>query len=293
MTLLPSIGMLGVGNLGLPCAASLLTAGYTVYGYRRSSMDDFSTLGGVPCSSAAELAGRSDLIIELLPGVPALEQCIWGDRGILAALRQGQVMLNLASYPLRVKQRVAQSLAHKGVAMVEGAVSGPPEMMAKRQATLFLAGDKDTVDNIQAVIDAIAISSFYLGEFGAALKMKIVANLLIAVHNAAAAEAMALGMKAGIDGENLNRIISASAASSAVFNYKSPKMIKRDFLPASGAFTSLEKHLALAKELSAELNSNTPLLNVARSYYEHAWTLGREKEDIAALVDWINTDITH
>jgi putative dehydrogenase len=291
-TLLPSIGMLGLGNLGLPCAASLLAAGYTVYGYRRGSMENFSNLGGVPCASAAKLAGKCDVIIDLLPGVQALEECIWGERGILAGVRQGQVMWNLASYPLDVKQRVADALSAKGVAMVEGAVSGPPEMMAKRQASLFIAGDQAVVAGLQGVIDSVSTSSFYLGGFGAALKMKIVANLLVAVHNAAAAEALSLGMKAGIDGETLHRIISASAASSVVFNYKSPKMIKRDFLPASGAFTSLEKHLELARALSADVKSGTPLLNVARGYYEHAWTLGREKEDIAALVDWIGAGIT-
>ncbi len=283
------IGVLGLGNLGLPCAANLIKAGYTVHGYRRGSMAAFEALGGIACASAAEMAAQCSLVIELLPGAAALEECIWGTSGLLAGTHPSLVLLNLAGYSTALKQRVAAALAAKGARMVEGAVSGPPEMMAARKATFFLAGDEALVRSLQPVIDALTGSSFYLGAFGAAIQAKVIANLLVAVHNAAAAEALALGTRAGLDGGLLLKILGASAGNSTVLGYKAPRMLARDYLPAAGSFASLEKHTLLARELGKDTATRTPLLDTAMALYRHADALGRRDEDIAAVYDWIAT----
>ncbi|MES2415896.1 MAG: NAD(P)-dependent oxidoreductase [Pseudomonadota bacterium] len=283
------IGVLGLGNLGLPCAANLLKAGYTVYGYRRGDMAAFEKLGGIACTSPSDLASRCSVVIELLPGVDGLEECIWGTSGLLAGAKPGLILLNLAGYGAELKLRVQQALAAQGALMVEGAVSGPPEMMAAKKATFFLAGDEDLVNNLQPLVDDLTGSSFYLGSFGAAIKAKLVANLLVAVHNAAAAEALALGTRAGLDGGLLLKILGASAGNSSVLGYKAPRMLAQDYLPAAGSFHSLEKHTLLAKSLGDSTGTQTPLLDTAMALYRHADDLGRREHDIAAVFDWIAT----
>src|SRR5262249_7151793 len=128
----------------------------------------------------------------------ALEEVVNGSAGLLKSARPGQIIVELGSHPVPDKQQHVGPLAAKGAAFLDGEVSGTPGMVTARKAVIYLAGDKDACAKVERVVAGFADSCLYFGPFGAASRVKLVNNLLVAIHIAAAAEAMALGLKAGV-----------------------------------------------------------------------------------------------
>ena len=150
----------------------------------------------VRANSAAEVGAAADVVLSCLPSVPALEETV---AALMTSARPGQIVVELGSYDATEKARHIAPLAAKGVKFLDGEVSGTPPMVAARKAAVYLAGDEEAARTIDPVIKGFADSSFYFGAFGAATKVKLINNLLVAIHIAATAEAMSLCMKAGID----------------------------------------------------------------------------------------------
>src|SRR5216683_7884334 len=196
-----TVGFIGIGKSGLPIAENLIKSGYRVLGYRRSSLADFEKLGGVPARSAADVGAQAEIVFSCLPSTAALDDVVQGPNGLAKSARPGQIIVELGSHPVPAKERHVAALAAKGAAFVDGEVSGTPGMVAARKAVIYLAGDKDAAGKAGRVVGGFADSCLYFGPFGAASRVKLVNNLLVAVHIAAAAEAMALGLKAGVDVE--------------------------------------------------------------------------------------------
>jgi 3-hydroxyisobutyrate dehydrogenase-like beta-hydroxyacid dehydrogenase len=121
---------------------------------------------------------------------------------LLKAARPGQIVIELGSYPVPVKERQIAPLAEKGAFFIDGEVAGTPGMVLARKGVVFLAGDANACLRIEPVVAGFADSCIYFGPFGAASRVKLINNLLVSIHIAATAEAMALGLKSGI-GVNL------------------------------------------------------------------------------------------
>src|SRR5262245_23681386 len=120
------IGFIGIGKIGLPICGHLIRNGYTVIGYRRSSLADFERLGGIAAKSAADVAAQADNIFTCLPSDEALEEVVCGPDGVLQSVRPGQIVTELGSHPVAVKQRYVKPLADQGAVFLDGEVSGTP-----------------------------------------------------------------------------------------------------------------------------------------------------------------------
>src|SRR5256714_12384395 len=194
-----TVGFVGVGKTGLPISENLIKSGYRVLGYRRSSLADFEKIGGVPARSPAEIGAQTNIVLACLPSSEALDEVMQGPTGLLKSARPGQIIVELGSHPVPDKQRHVAPLAAKGAAFLDGEVSGTPGMVAARKAVIYLAGDKEACAKAERTVRGFADSCLYFGAFGAASRVKLVNNLLVALNIAATAEAMALGLKAGVD----------------------------------------------------------------------------------------------
>jgi len=148
MSAMQTIGFVGVGKIGMPISQNLIKSGYRVVGYRRSSLEEFEKIGGVPARSAAEVGAQADVVFSCLPSDDALEEVVQGPDGLVHSARPGQVVVELGSYPVQVKARQVAPLAAKGAAFIDGEVAGTPGMVLARKGVIFLAGDAEACKKV-------------------------------------------------------------------------------------------------------------------------------------------------
>ena len=196
-------------------------------------------------------------------------------------------MVELGSHPLSVKQAQIAPLAAKGAAFIDGEVSGTPGMVSARKGVVYLGGDAEACKTVEPVIHGFADSCIYFGPFGAASKVKLVNNLLVAVNIAAAAEAMALGLKAGVDVDLMIKAIATGSGGSTQFGIRAPWMAEKRFLPVQGSIPQLEHYFDLIGEMADTLGVATPILDRVADLYRGAIANGYGDRDVAVMVEYL------
>jgi 3-hydroxyisobutyrate dehydrogenase len=286
---LETIGFVGVGKIGMAISENLIKSGYRVVGYRRSSLAEFEKIGGVPARSSAHVGEQADIVFSCLPSSEALDDAMRGPNGLVHSARPGQIVVELGSHPVPVKERQIAPLAQKGAIFVDGEVSGTPGMVTARKGVIYLAGDADACKKAERVVAGFADSCLYFGKFGAASRVKLVNNLLVAVHIAAAAEAMALGLKAGVDVDLMIKAIATGSGGSTQFGIRAPWMAQRRFLPAQGTAPALAHYFDMIGDFADSVGVATPLLDRAVELYDKFTQMGLGEQDVAAMVDVIGS----
>src|SRR5689334_3854945 len=160
-----TIGFVGVGKIGLPICANLIKSGFSVVGYRRSSLADFQAAGGIPARSPADVAARTDIVFTCLPDDAALEDVVHGADGLLKSARPGQIVVELGSHPVPVKQQYVAPFAAKGATFLDGEVSGTPGMVVQRKGVVYLGGPAEAVRKVEPVVSGFADLCLHLGAF--------------------------------------------------------------------------------------------------------------------------------
>ena len=283
-----TVGFVGIGKIGLPISENLIKSGFRVLGFRRSSMAEFERIGGVPARSPAEIGAQADIVFSCLPSSEALDDVVRGPNGLASSARPGQIVVELGSHPVPDKERQIAPLAAKGAVFVDGEVSGTPGMVAARKAVIYLAGDEAACKKAERVVGGFADSCLYFGKFGAASRVKLVNNLLVAINIAATAEAMALGLKAGVDVDLMIKAIATGSGGSTQFGIRAPWMAQRRFLPAQGTVPALQHYFDMIGDFADSIGVATPLLDRAIELYDKFIEMGLAEKDVAAMVDVIS-----
>ena len=282
-----TVGVVGVGKIGLPICENLIKAGYRVLGYRRSPLTEFEKLGGIAAGSPAEIGAQADVVFSCLPSSAALDEVVNGASGLLKSARAGQIIIELGSHRVPEKERHVAPLAEHGVAFLDGEVSGTPGMVAARKAVIYLAGDREACGKAERVVSGFADTCLYFGPFGAASRVKLVNNLLVAIHIAAAAEAMALGLKAGVDVDMMIKAIASGSGGSTQFAIRAPWMAQRRFLPPQGTVPALQHYFEMIDDFARSAGVATPMLDRAVELYDRFMEMGLGEKDVAAMIDVI------
>jgi len=282
-----TVGLVGVGKIGLPIGENLIKSGYRVVGYRRNSLAEFEKIGGIVGRSAADVGAQADVVFTCLPSSQALEDVVQGPNGLVESARRGQIVVELGSHPVPDKERHVAVLAAKGASFLDGEVSGTPGMVSARKAVIYLAGDKEACAKAERFVGGFADSCLYFGPFGAASRVKLVNNLLVAINIAATAEAMALGLKAGVDVDLMIKAIATGSGGSTQFGIRAPWMAQRRFLPAQGTAPALQHYFDMIGEFADSMGVATPMLDTAVELYDKFMDMGLGEKDVAAMVDVI------
>src|SRR3954467_3418077 len=284
-----TVGFIGVGKTVLPVCENLLKSGYRVLGYRRGSLADFEKAGGTPAQSPAEIGQRCNVVFSCVPTAEAMDEVVNGANGLIHSARPGQIIVELGSHPVPAKEKQVAPLATKGAAYLDGEVSGTPGMVAARKAVIYLGGDAEAAKKVEPVIKGFADLCLYFGPFGAATKVKLVNNLLVAINIAATAEAMALGLKAGVDVDLMIKAIASGSGGSTQFGIRAPWMAERRFQPVQGAPAQLFHYFDLIRDWADSTGTATPLLDRAIEVYQKCVDMGLgDTHDVAVLVDVVN-----
>jgi 3-hydroxyisobutyrate dehydrogenase-like beta-hydroxyacid dehydrogenase len=282
-----TIGFVGVGKIGMPISENLIKSGYRVVGYRRSSLAEFEKIGGVPAKSAADVGAQTDIVFSCLPSTEALDDVVHGPRGLVQSARHGQIVIELGSHPVPDKERQIAPLREKGAIFIDGEVSGTPGMVAARKGVIYLAGDPEACKKIEGAVAGFADSCIYFGKFGAASRVKLVNNLLVAINIAATAEAMALGLKAGVDAQLMIKAIATGSGGSTQFGIRAPWMAERRFTPMQGPVPALQHYFEMIADMADQLGVATPILDRVVPLYQRFMDMGFGEYDVARMVDVI------
>ena len=199
------------------------------------------------------------------------------------------MVADISSYPLAIKRTQAERVAATGAVMLDCEISGLPFQVADRTAVLFAAGDHDAVERCTPAFGTFSARCFFLGGFGAATKLKLIANYMVCAHNLVGAEALNLARRAGLDPEQVVEVLKPSAAGSTTFANKAALMLSREFDAGRGPFSHMFGYLDRAAQLAHDsgVAGGAPLLNRTREVYSIARDQGRGSQDIAAIIEVI------
>jgi len=279
-----SVGIVGLGLLGSAVAGRLRTAGHAVVGHdvvpaRNHSLE---ALGGRAVGSAAAVAEAADPICVVLPSLSAVEEVVLGAGGLVATAR-GHTVLQMSTISPALTERLARECAARGVAFLDCPISGTSGMVARGDGIIFVGGESSAYERWRPLLETILPRAVHVGRAGQAMVLKLVANLLVAVHSAAAAEALAMVERAGLDVSQALQLLASSAASSRMLEVRGPLIVKRDF-PAQMKLDLFMKDLHLIREAAGALGASVPLTDVAEQLYAAAQAAGHGGEDLAVVV---------
>ena len=274
------IGIVGLGIMGGAIARNLLAAGFAVRGYDiDASRFDCLKLDGVAATSAGEAAQGADVVLTSLPTIKALDDTV---ASLLAAKAAGLVVAELSTLPIAAKEQARAALAGGGITLLDCPLSGTGAQAVTRDLAVYASGERAAYDRAEPVFRGFARATHYLGAFGNGSKMKFVANLLVAVHNVASAEAMVLGMKAGLDPDTIVKVIASGAGNSRVFELRAPLMAAGDYAPTM-KIDIWQKDMAIIAEFARSLGVLLPTFAASAPIYDAAQAAGFGGEDTAAV----------
>jgi putative dehydrogenase len=280
------VGVIGLGAMGAGMAGSLRRGGWQVHAVdaRPGVADAFAAQGGVACRSPAELAQHCDVIVSVVVNAAQTESVLFGPDGCVAAMKPGSVFIMCSTVDPSWSAALAPRLAARGLLSLDAPISGGAAKAAAGQITMMTAGPAEAYAKCGALLDAMAAKVYRLGEqAGAGSKVKIINQLLAGVHIAAAAEAMALGLREGVDPAALYEVITHSAGNSWMFENRMAHVLAGDYTQLS-AVDIFVKDLGLVLDLARASKFPLPLSSTAHQMFMQASSAGFAKEDDSAVI---------
>jgi putative dehydrogenase len=282
----PKVGVIGLGSMGGGVARSLLRGGFKVRvcDVRAEVMKALAEAGAVACASPAELGADCDVVIVLVVNAEQTETVLFSEQGAAPAMRPGSVVMLSVTVPPEYAERLAPRLAERGILMLDAPVSGGEVRAAAGEMTIMAAGPAEAFATCEPLFGAIAQKVYRLGDtHGTGSKVKMINQLLAGVHIAAAAEAMALSLKAGADPKVVYEVICNSAGSSWMFQNRVPHVLAGDYAPRS-AVNIFVKDLGIVLEAGKKSAFPLPLTAAAHQMFLMAAAAGHGREDDAAVI---------
>src|SRR5262245_19905400 len=277
-----AVGIVGLGIMGGAFARNLVRAGWHVVGYdidpakRRELARDGVTI----VNDAAALAAAVPTIITSLPKPQALLDTA---KAIAAAGAPHRVVVEASTFTIADKQKAERVLSAAGHVLLDCPVSGTGSQAATGDLVIYASGDSKVIANLKPMFAGFSRKTYDVGAFGNGSKMKYVANLLVAIHNVALAEAMVLGLKAGLDPQAVFDMISNGAGNSRVFELRAPMMVRNRYDQATMKCSVWQKDMDVIGAYASKLKVPTPLFDAELAVYAAAVKQGQANDDTAAV----------
>ncbi len=297
-----NVGLIGLGAMGSGMAASLRRAGHNlhVYDVRAGVAQAFAQDGGVACDSLAQLGAACDVVISVVVNAAQTEAVLFGadsddsrsgcavsregSSGCAAAMKPGSVFVMCSTVDPNWSMALEKRLAALGILYIDAPISGGAAKAANGEMTMMSAGSPAAYAIAEPLLNAMAAKVYRLGDTaGAGSKVKIINQLLAGVHIAAAAEAMALGLREGVDAAALYEVITHSAGNSWMFENRMPHVLAADYTPLS-AVDIFVKDLGLVLDMARASKFPLPLSSTAHQMFMQASSAGYAREDDSAVI---------
>ncbi|MDM0044670.1 NAD(P)-dependent oxidoreductase [Variovorax dokdonensis] len=281
-----SAGLIGLGAMGAGIAATLRRAGYDLHvcDARPGAAEAFAAEGGTAHANPAEVARQCDCIVSVVVNAQQTEEVLFGPNGAAAAMKPGSVFIMCSTVDPNWSISLEQRLAERGLLYIDAPISGGAAKAASGQMTVMSSARPEAYAKAGSVLDDMAGKVYRLGDkAGAGSKVKIINQLLAGVHIAAAAEAMALGIREGVAADALYEVITHSAGNSWMFENRMAHVLAGDYTPLS-AVDIFVKDLGLVLDTARASKFPLPLASTAHQMFMQASTAGFAREDDSAVI---------
>jgi L-threonate 2-dehydrogenase len=277
-----TVGVVGLGIMGGAFAKSLLADGWRVVGFdidpaRRRAL---ARAGVEIAADAGHLAGAVRTIIASLPDPAALAQTV---AAIVAARVRPLLIIETGTFALADKLKAARSLKAAGHVMLDCPISGTGAQAKTKDIVVYASGDRKAIKRLRPVFAGFARAAHDLGALGNGSRMKYVANLLVAINNVAAAEAMVLGIKAGLEPQIIYDMVASGAGNSRIFELRGPMMVRNRYDDATMKVSTWQKDTHVIGEFANALRCPTPLFSATEPIYAAALASGHGADDTASV----------
>jgi L-threonate 2-dehydrogenase len=276
------VGVIGLGIMGGAFAQNLVAGGWRVIGYdidpaRRRAL---ARAGVEIAEDAVAVAREARDIITSLPKPAALAATA---AGIAKAGLPRRVIVEASTFTIEDKTKAAETLRKAGHLLLDCPVSGTGAQAKTKDIVVYASGGSAEIKRLRPMFAAFGRGVYDLGAFGNGSRMKYVANLLVAINNVASAEAMVLGMKAGLPANLIFGLVKAGAANSRVFELRAPMMVKNNYKNATMKISVWQKDMDVIGSYARHIGVPTPMFNASKAIYAKALSGGYGAEDTAAV----------
>jgi 3-hydroxyisobutyrate dehydrogenase-like beta-hydroxyacid dehydrogenase len=273
--------------MGSAMSGNLLAAGFQVAGHdiSQAAVDRFTQAGGQACADIAELTRRADVLIFSLPSATALHQA---SEAVARTGRAGLVIVETSTLDIDDKAQARDILQAAGITLLDCPLSGTGAQALVKDVSIYSSGPADVVDQLADVFAGFAKANYYLGDFGNGMRMKLMANLLVAIHNVSTAEVLVFGEKMGIPSALACKVLADGAGGSRMFSVRGPMMAHRGWEHATMKVSIWQKDMKLINAALTSSNTQAPLFAATLPIYSAAMALGHAEHDTAAVFDVLN-----
>jgi len=276
------VGIIGLGIMGSAMSGNIIADGFPVLGYdvlaaRRSAL---SRAGGEAARNVHDVAASAPIVITSLPSAEALHSAA---TDIAEVHHRGQIVIETSTLPIATKESARKLLAEQRVTLLDCPLSGTGAQAKVKDLVVYASGARNAYRGCIPVFEAFARTHYFLGAFGAGSKMKFVANLLVAIHNVSTAEALVLGMKAGLDPATMVKVLGDGAGASRMLQIRGPMMVRNDYAEAAMKVGVWQKDMRIITDFARELDCPTPLFAATSAIYNAAMAQGFAESDTASV----------
>jgi len=277
-----SVGILGLGIMGSAMTANLVRAGFEVVGYDPlvACRNRHRKAGGIVARSADEVAAAASVVITSLPSAGALLQVT---TEIAKTKRTRKVVIETSTLPIPVKEAARRRLAAAGVTLLDCPLSGTGAQARVKDLVVYGSGNPAAFKKTIPVLNGFSRGHYFVGKFGNGSKMKFAANLLVAIHNVSAAEAVVLARKSGLNAALAVKVLGDGAGASRMLQVRGPMMARRAYGDATMKVEIWQKDMKIIGAFLRRLGSAAPLFHATRAIYDAAIAQGYGKADTAAV----------
>src|SRR5450631_254200 len=277
-----TVGIIGLGIMGGAFAKNLAAAGWRVVGYDISAARrrEAARAGVEIARDAAGVAAAVPTILTSLPKPQALMDTV---RFIAAAKLPRKLLVEMSTFAISDKEKAARALAKAGHVVLDTPVSGTGSQAINRDLIFYASGDPRIIKRLRPMFQAFGREVYDVGAFGNGSRIKYVANLLVAINNVATAEAMVLGMKAGLPPQLIYELVQAGAGNSRVFELRAPMMVKGKYNDVTMEISVWDKDMQVIGDYARKIKVATPMFNASKPVYLKAMMSGFGAQDTAAV----------
>ena len=279
------IGLIGLGIIGSSILRNIHDSEFSPIGFDidQKIIDTLNHEGLNTSSSLKEIIDQSSIIITSLPNNKALDETI--DLIIQEDNRKVELLIETSTLSIECKIKNQERLNAINVDILDCPISGTGRQAENKDIVMYASGLKESYEMALPVLETFSRESFFLGDFGNATKVKLIANLLVSIHNVASAEAIRLGEKSGLDLNELYKVISSGAATSKIFELRAPMMIAKDYSPASMKMNVWKKDIELIRDMLDKHEIDSPLFKMTEQLYKKAEELHLNELDTASVME--------
>lgn len=280
------IGFIGLGNMGRPMALNLIKKGHelVVNDVIPAAVEELVKAGARAGETPAAVAGQVEVLITMLPNAAIVAGVMMGEKGVLAGARPGLVVIDMSSVGPSDSRKMAEVATKKQVAYLDSPVSGGVAGARAGKLTIMVGGPEEVFWQVKPVLECLGEKIYHVGDVGAGDAVKVVNNLLLGINMAAVAEALVLGVKAGLKPEVMLEIIGNSSGQSYAFKAKVANFVLPGRFEPGFAIDLQAKDLDLALQTARENDVPLMLGGLVRQVYALARARGLGGQDIAAVI---------